>query len=203
MNTESHMKFKELEEEINRAAREEEIKFIQFPVEISKTRTRLLFLSSVAITGLYFNIQIDPKILGFEFNNIKNQSVPIMVFFLISLMYLLIHFVWNVIDYANEHKIKILSNRSFGFLTSSVNPENTLTTAINAFIQYLKEFLDNQNISSATKENFEVSYKRIGIYAKGLAVFKKSQLIRFYLIEVGLPLFLSLVAIIMIIRSVN
>ncbi|MDE0092248.1 MAG: hypothetical protein OXN83_03055 [Oligoflexia bacterium] len=126
-----------------------------------------------------------------------------MIFFLISLLYLLIYFIWSIIDYIVEYKIKNISKRRFGFFPGEYpEPVSSLTQAIDSFIKYLKEFLNNKNISSAVKGNFEVSYKRMGIYAKDLSIFNKSQLLRFYLIEVGLPLFLSVIAIGMIIHSI-
>ena len=204
MDKVSEVKFEELEKEINRAAKEEEIKFIRVPLEISKIRTRLLLLSSIAIIGIHFNIKMNPSVLGFEFNNLKNQNAPIIIFFLISLLYLLIYFIWNVIDYIVEYKIKNISKRRFGFFPGEYpEPVSSLTQAINSFIKYLKEFLNRQDISSATKENFEVSYKRMGVYAKGLSIFNKSQLLRFWFIELGIPVILSFVAIIMIIYSIS
>ena len=50
-------------------------------------------------------------------------------------------------------------------------------------------------------DSFEVSYKRMGVYARGLSIFNKSQLLRFYFIEVGLPCSLSAVALIMIVMN--
>ena len=204
MDKVSEVKFEELEKEINRAAKEEEIKFIRVPLEISKIRTRLLLLSSIAIIGIHFNIKMNPSVLGFEFNNLENQNAPIIIFFLISLLYLLIYFIWNVIDYIVEYKIKNISKRRLGFFPGEYpEPVSSLTQAINSFIKYLKEFLNSQNISSATKDNFEVSYKRMGVYAKGLSIFNKSQLLRFWFIELGIPVILSFVAIIMIICSIS
>lgn len=201
-STEEEIKFKELEKEINRTAIKEKIQFIQLPLEITKVRTRLLLLSSITIIGLAFNIEINPQTLGFKFNNEESQNFPIIAFLLISLLYLLIYFIWNVIDYISEYKIRAISKRAFGsFQADNAKPEDTLMEAVNSFINYLNEFFNKKNIPSAVKNNFEVSYKRMGIYAKGLSIFKKSQLLRFYFLEIGLPLFLSATAIIMIMFS--
>ena len=111
---------------------------------------------------------------GFEFNKPENQNTPIMIFLLMSLLYLLIYFIWNIIDYVVEYKVRNISKRGLGTICGEdAEPTESLTEAINSFIKYLKEFLNNQNISSATKNNFEVSYKRMGIYAKGLSIFNK------------------------------
>ena len=202
MDKMSEIKFKELEKEINRSAKEEDIKFIHFPLEISKIRTRLLLLSSITIIGIYFDININPKALGFEFNDTENQNFPIMLFFLISIIYLLIYFMWNIIDYIGEHKIRNISKRAFGSIYGEdAEPVDSLTTAVNSFIEYLTEFLRKQNVSDTTKHNFKVSYKRMGIYTRGLSIFNKSQLLRFYFIEVGLPFVLSVVALIMIVMN--
>lgn len=72
MDKVSEVTFEDLEKEINRAAKEEEIKFIRFPMEIYKIRTRLLLLSSIIIIGIYFDIKTNPSVLGFEFNNLEN-----------------------------------------------------------------------------------------------------------------------------------
>ncbi|MDE0092247.1 MAG: hypothetical protein OXN83_03050 [Oligoflexia bacterium] len=74
MDKVSEVKFEDLEKEINRAAKEEEIKFISIPLEISKIRTRLLLLSSITIIGIYFNIKINPSVLGLEFNNLEKSK---------------------------------------------------------------------------------------------------------------------------------
>lgn len=205
MDKKNQISFEELEDVIRKFTNEGDIKFIRFPLTISKIRTRLLLLSSITIIGIYFNIEMNPKVLGFEFNNsMGNQNFPIMVFFLISLVYLSAYFIWNVIDYVVEYKIGNISNRGFGSIPGEVaKPTESLAEAINSFINYLKEFFNNQNISEAAKRNFETSYIRMGIYAKGLSIFNKSQLLRFYFIEVGLPCVLSVVAIAMIIRSIT
>ena len=202
MNKESEIKFKELEKRINEATKEQEIKFIRFPLHISKIRTRLLLLSSITIIGIYFGIEINPEALGFGFKNLKDQGFPIMIFLLISLIYFLIYFIWNIADYIVEYSIGNISKRAFGsFYGEDAKPEETLTGAINSFIQYLKDFLNNQNMPDGVKNNFKLYYLKIGIYNKGLSIFNKSQLLRFYIIEIGLPLCLSTIAIIMIISN--
>src|SRR5882762_4780246 len=84
--------------------------------ELSRTRFRVLLVGSLALATGIFNLHIESAstILGLKIGNLTDDVVRVVIAAI--LIYLLIHFIWMVIDSWTEWRLRLTGyERTYNF----------------------------------------------------------------------------------------
>jgi len=175
--------------------------FVSFSEETLRVRRNLL---SVAFIVLFYKLsRLEISNEGFSFLGIKFANEPSKEFLDITLLclliYHLIHFVWQSIDAWNECKLRFTGTNAL-FMKNDDNyasdydfTDEPRQSSLAVQEELLKIKEEHKSFANAVNSKRTlVSLKRFEKFCK---YFSYSQILRWYILEFGLPVMIALIAI--------
>ncbi len=189
-----------------------------FDSNVQRIRRNLLITSCITFIFTVASNGIDNggSLLGIKFKNLDPNYINTLI--ILSLLYFLIHFIWSVLDHFKENTLMLTgvaiptAKNTFELHSSTLEPNTTdyKQSTLSSWVAGEIDKISKENISfkEITTEQLDERLQYIEMalkqYEKGFWFHQRSQLIRWCILDCGIPVLVALVSMVVaIIKVIN